>query len=318
MVEVVIPGEILVEIMRTEKDVAFTEVGLFRGPYPSGAPAICADAIARLGGSVGMIGVVGDDDFGRVVVDRLRNDGVNVSHIRVAEGYTTGTAFVMYRRDGSRKFIFHLRHAAAGQLSPEDINEDYVASARWLHLMGSAISVSESSMEACYRALEIAAENGLRISLDPNLRPELLGVERIREILRPVLDEAYLVLPSGEEVKMITDASSPEDACRELINRGVKIVALKRGEKGSRVYTEEEVIDVPSIRVEEVDPTGAGDTYDGAFIYGLLKGWDIRDVALFANVAGALSVTKFGPMEGCPFRGDVEKRLKEVRSQAPL
>ncbi|MBS7613641.1 sugar kinase, partial [Candidatus Bathyarchaeota archaeon] len=229
MPDVITLGEPLVEFIDKHKRGAFTELSEFIGPFPSGAPAIFADAVARLKVSSALIGVVGKDEFGTLLLDRLRNDGVDISHIRIAENYTTGTAFVTYSPSGSRKFIFHLRHAAAGQLSPRDADEEFIKSAKVLHIMGSALSLSQSSKEACYKALEIAVEYGIKISLDPNVRPELLSVEEIRRICKPVLEKAYLVLPSGEEAMMLTGGKSPDEACRMLIDMGVKMVALKRG-----------------------------------------------------------------------------------------
>ncbi|HID90875.1 TPA: sugar kinase, partial [Candidatus Bathyarchaeota archaeon] len=123
--DVICLGELLVEIMRKERGIPHDVPADYSGPYPSGAPAIFIDTVARLRVGSGFIGVVGDDDFGRMLVRRLREDGVDTTYIRVARGYTTGTTFVMYFRDGSRSFIFHLRHAAAGQLGPDDVDPGY-------------------------------------------------------------------------------------------------------------------------------------------------------------------------------------------------
>ncbi|MCD6089396.1 sugar kinase, partial [Candidatus Bathyarchaeota archaeon] len=94
--EVVSLGEILVEIMRKDRDVPHNVPAVYLGPYPSGAPAIFIDTAAKLGLKSGFIGAVGDDDFGTLLIEKLREDGVDVSRIRVVKGYTTGTTFVMY------------------------------------------------------------------------------------------------------------------------------------------------------------------------------------------------------------------------------
>ena len=95
-------GEILVEIMATTRGNGFLEPIQLVGPYPSGAPAIFIDQCARIGGSAGIVAAVGDDDFGRINVERLRRDGADVSAISVSPDYPTGSAFVRYRDDGSR------------------------------------------------------------------------------------------------------------------------------------------------------------------------------------------------------------------------
>ena len=302
-------GELLVEVMRKDVDQPLSRPGEFVGPFPSGAPAIFIDAVVRLGISAGFIGVVGADDFGDCVVSRLRGDGVDTSHIRTVPEYTTGIAFVAYRSDGSRKFVFHLPQSAAALLGPDDVDPNYVSKAAFLHITGSALSVSESSRRACYKAAQICKTAGGRISLDPNIRPELLGVDRVREICQPILDLCDLLLPSGPEATMLTGDVDEGSACRSLVARGIPIVALKRGEKGSTIFTADQVIEVPSLSVKEIDPTGAGDCYDGAFVVGLLEGWDLPRVARFANVAGALSVTRKGPMEGIPRRDEVFARM---------
>jgi sugar/nucleoside kinase (ribokinase family) len=302
MPDLVTLGEPLVEIMREKRGVPFSQPHKFMGPYPSGAPAIFADAAARLGMSTGFIGTIGQDEFGLMLKNRLKGDGVDIRHLKVVRGFATGTAFVMYERDGRRRFIFHLRHAAAGQLGPSDVKGEYIRSAKFLHIMGSSLSVSESSREACYRAARIAESGRLRISFDPNLRPELLEEREIRRICKPILQRAYVVLPSGEEASMLTGEEDHLRACKELIGIGPRIVALKQGRDGSTIVTEGagEGTHITGFRVKEIDPTGAGDSYDAAFVIGLLRGYSLRRAATFANAVGALAVTKFGPMEGCP------------------
>ena len=143
--KVVALGELLVEVMRTEVDQPLSQPGEFVGPFPSGAPAIFIDAVARLGVPAGFIGVVGADDFGDCVLNRLRTDGVDTTRVRTAHGYTTGIAFVAYRSDSSRHFVFHLPQAAAALLSPDDVKREYIVGAEFVHVTGSALSVSESS-----------------------------------------------------------------------------------------------------------------------------------------------------------------------------
>jgi sugar/nucleoside kinase (ribokinase family) len=302
-------GEILVEVMRTERGVPFDVPGVFAGPYPSGAPAIFIDAAARLGGSAGYLAVCGDDACGRLNLRRLQSSGVDTSRMRIAPGYTTGITFVSYRRDGSREFLFHLRQSAAALLAPDDVTPDWFAHARWLHITGSSLGLSDSARAACYRAVELAYPSGAVISFDPNLRPELLHPERIRELCQPILSRAKVILPSGEEAALLTGIEDLDAACRTLLQRGPEIVVLKLGARGSKVFTAEAETLVPSIAVEEVDPTGAGDCFAAGFAIAQLEGQPLIESARFANIVGALSVTRLGPMEGAPTRAQVEKQL---------
>jgi tagatose kinase len=308
--KVVAVGELLVEIMRVDVDQPLSETAAFVGPFPSGAPAIFADAVARLGVTTGFIGVAGEDAFGDCVVSRLHRDGVDVRHVRREPGYTTGIAFVSYRRDGSRTFLFHLRQSAAALLSPRDVEPQPMDGVAYLHVTGSALSVSESAREACYAAVRACKRAGGRISFDPNIRPELLGIGHVREICGPVLQQCDLLLPSGPEATMLTGHSDEREACEALVAGGIPIVALKRGARGSTVFTEHETHEAEPISVREVDPTGAGDCYGAAFVAGLLEGWDLPTVARFANVVGGLAVTRKGPMEGAPTRAEALARMQ--------
>ena len=157
--EIISLGELLVEIMRIEKDTPHRRVGgLYNGPFPSGAPAIFIDSAARMSKpfnlSTGFIGAVGNDEFGECIIEKLKNDNVDTSKIKIYEKGTTGIAFNQYNSDGSRKFIFAA--GAAGQTSPNDIDEEYFSNIKALHIMGSSLSISESSQESCYKAIEIA------------------------------------------------------------------------------------------------------------------------------------------------------------------
>jgi sugar/nucleoside kinase (ribokinase family) len=306
--EVISIGNMLVEVMRTDLDQPLNLPAAFVGPFPSGDTPIYIDTVARLGRSAGFIGVVGADDFGRCLLERFARDGVDATAVHVMDGYATGVAFVAYFRDGSRRFLFHWRHAAAGQLAPEHVQSDYFAGAKWLHLTGCNLAVCDSSRDACYRAMEYLP-SGARLSFDPNIRPELLSVDEIRTLCAPVLERCDLFLPSIGEATMLTGAASDEDGCRMLASTG-KIVVLKQGAAGCRIFSEGTDITVPAFAVEEVDPTGAGDSFSAAFTVALLEGMDLPAAGRFANAVGALAVTQKGPMEGAPTRDEVVELLR--------
>ena len=309
-VEIMAMGEALVEVMRTRVDDPLDRAAEFVGPFPSGAPANFADAAARLGHQVGFVGAVGDDDFGTCLLDRLAADGLDVTYCPRLPDRATGVAFVTYFSDGSRRFIFHIAHAAAGQLP--DPPAEYFAGVRFLHICGSSLSVSERMRNSCYRACELVKASGGRISFDPNLRPELLGGEEaLRRICAPVLEVASVVLPSGAEAELLTGVSGPEAACQALLDRGAEVVALKRGAEGCTLMTRDKRIESPSYPVEAVDPTGAGDCFDAGVVVGLLEGLPLEQVGRLANASGALGATVKGPMEGAFPREVVERFIRE-------
>ncbi len=307
--EIICLGELLVEIMRTEVDTPHGTIGAnYRGPFPSGAPAIFIDSAARMGKyfkiSTGYIGIVGDDEFGSSIINKLKQDGVDISQIRIARGKTTGIAFNQYNSNGSRKFIFAA--GAAGETTSNDVKEEYFTNIKALHIMGSALSISESSRDACYKAIEIAKKKNPKtvVSFDPNLRPEMLDLKMILKICKPVLEKTDILLPSGEEAEMLAGVKGAKDACLKLLKEGPKIVVLKQGKDGSTIYTKDnqDGLKIPGFKVKEKDPTGAGDSFGGAFVAAYLSSkWSLPQITKFANAIGALKVEFFGPMPNTTF-----------------
>lgn len=305
-------GEALVEIMRPEVGQPLDRPGDFRGPFASGAPAIFAVAAARLGLSAGFIGGVGNDAFWRLLRARFEAEGVDATQMQVVDGHSTGVAFVAYTPDGGREFVFHLRYAAAGALDAERLDPAYFSDVRWLHLSGSALGLNPASRAACKRTLELTLEAGGKLSFDPNLRLELMGLAEAREVMAPYIEAADLLLPTVEEARALAGTDDDAAAARALAGGRDRVVALKRGAAGCSLFAGGERIDVGGISVEEVDPTGAGDCFNAACVLGLDAGWPMARVARFACAAGALAVTKMGPVEGAPTRAEVEALLGDV------
>ncbi len=286
-------GELLVELMRPEVGVGLADPGTFLGPYASGAPAIFAWAAARLGAGVRFAGVCGADPFGELCVRHLTAAGVSLQ-VRRDPDHETGMAFVSYLKDGGRDFLFHLRHAAAAQLSPADLTEALLEDIAWLHITGSSLGISEGMREAVYRAVGEAKARGATVSFDPNIRPDLLRGQTLASLCAPVLEEADVVLPSGLEATQLTGLSDSAAACRSLQSGG-RTVLLKQGEAGCTLFSEGLEEHFPSISVREIDPTGAGDCFAAGFAVASLEGRSLPDAVRFANVVGALSTTAFGP-----------------------
>lgn len=315
MPEIIVAGEILAEIMRKRVGARLDAPDDFAGPYASGAPAIFADQVARLGHGVALHGSVGADAFGRFILGRLASDGVDVSAVRCDSELATGVAFITYREDGSREFIFHLGNAAAGVL--DDIPARVLVGASWLHICGSSLAGSRPMREAIYRAVELAPET-CRIAYDPNLRPELLrgGVEEFRGLSEPVVARAWLVLPGCEELTALTGREGVEDGARTLLDRGVRLVAVKLGAKGATFISGEGTYRCPPYEVRAIDPTGAGDCFDAGVVVGLAEGLPLEEVAALANACGALGATALGPMEGAAWRRDVETFVRSRAGEA--
>ena len=145
MATVITLGEILVEIMAEDKGHGFREPVRLVGPFPSGAPAIFIDQVAKLGQPCGIIACVGDDDFGWLSIKRLAHDGVSTDCIEVRSGAVTGTAFVRYRPEGERDFLFNIEGSASGDLRLTDVGRRSLGESGHLHVSGSSLFSPASS-----------------------------------------------------------------------------------------------------------------------------------------------------------------------------
>ncbi|MCA0028155.1 MULTISPECIES: sugar kinase [unclassified Mesorhizobium] len=310
-------GEILVEIMATSRGNGFLEPIELTGPYPSGAPAIFIDQCARLGGRAGIIACVGDDDFGRINVERLRRDGADVTAIAVSPDYPTGSAFVRYREDGSRDFVYNIGKSAAARVGLTPEARALLARSGHLHVMGTALSIPVI-WEVLDHAIDVVKGRGGSISLDPNLRKELLGHGQTRERFARLLDIADLILPSGEELHTASGNDNEADALASLFARGAGEVVVKRGALGASLFgADGSRVESPGFLVEEIDPTGAGDCFGGAYIACRRLGMPAVTALDYANAAGARNVTRQGPMEGAGTRAELDLFIANTPRRRP-
>jgi tagatose kinase len=301
-------GEILVEIMATGKGDGFLEPVNLVGPFPSGAPAIFIDQAAKFGQPAAIIGCVGNDDFGRVNLDRLRRDGVNVEGIRIDPELATGSAFVRYRPDGSRAFVYNIKHSASGSLVLNAAAKAVLERSDHLHVMGTAL-FSPSIVEIVLRATEAIKARGGTISFDPNLRPEILNLRGLQEACETLFRRCDVFLPSGAELYLFTDAKEEKAAVEEILAHGVKAIVHKRGVEGASYFDSAARFDQRAFEVEEVDPTGAGDCFGATFISCWLRNIAPAQCLTYAAASGALAVTRQGPMEGAASQVDLDAFL---------
>ncbi len=299
MSEVVTMGELLVEIMRPRAGMSFYEIGTFLGPFPSGAPGIFIDTVARLGHAASIIGAVGGDEFGQCIIDRFHRDGVATEFIEILPDKATGIAFVTYFEDGSRKYIFHWDGTPAVMAGVPDRNRIKNSPPSFFHLMGCSLMANDEFRRRVYETMELFAAEGARITFDPNIRFELLRGRTVEEIAGPVLRCSSILFPGDKELLLLSGREDIEAAVGTLFERHpLEVLVLKRGRAGCTVYSSEGKKDIPAFSVQEVDPTGAGDCFDAGFLCGLLEGRSLEESARLAAAVGALNTKAFGPMEG--------------------
>jgi tagatose kinase len=180
-----------------------------------------------------------------------------------------------------------------------------------MHVMGTALSAPGLARVAREAIARITARGGT-LSFDPNLRPEILDTPGLREALDEVLAQSDLFLPSGEEIYLFTEADDEAAAVKELLDRGVGEIVIKRGNQGASHFNRGGRTDVGPLSVKEVDPTGAGDCFGGAFVSFWLAGASPETALRYANAAGAHAVTKVGPMEGAATRVELDALLSQA------
>jgi sugar/nucleoside kinase (ribokinase family) len=304
-------GELLVEVMRPGPDLPLGRPGPFVGPYPSGAPGIFIDAVARLGHRGGIVSGVGEDEFGRLITERLAADGVRIDRIEVIPGRSTGVAFIAYAGDGSRTYIFHWAGTPAvmAPVPPPEIAQGV----RFLHVMGCSLMADRTFAERIVETVERFAMQGARISLDPNVRAELLAGGGLGDLLEPVLHASSVLLPGEAELRLIAGSDALDEAADVLMRRyQPELIVVKQGRRGCAIYDGAQRFDVSAFVVDEVDPTGAGDCFDAGFLCGLLEGMPPVEAARLAAAAGALAATAMGPMEGPVDRAVVDRLISEA------
>jgi len=153
--------------------------------------------------------------------------------------------------------------------------------------MGCSLAIKDNVKEAIHKAVNLAYEYGKLISFDPNIRVELGLSKEYLETIKNIASKSKIILSGERELSIIGE-----------VNKEEKIIVIKKGKHGAEAYYKDKVYKVAPIEVEEVDPTGAGDCFDAGFVASILQGYTIEDALKRANIIGALSVTKRGPMEG--------------------
>lgn len=270
-----------------------------------------AIAAARQGASVGYLTSLGRDWMGDAFLDLWKAEGVDASRVARHPTAPTGVYFVTHGESG-HTFDFLRKNSAASLMAPDDLARDYIAGARLLHLSAISQAISASARAACDAAIEVARAAGVRVSYDSNLRLRLWGLDSARAAIDATFARCDIALPSLDDSRQLTGLQSAEAIADFYLGLGPTIVALKMGADGVLVATPQRRIRVAPLRVEAVDATGAGDTFDGAFLARLLAGDDAETAARYANAAAALSTTGYGAVAPIPRQADVVRALSRA------
>ena len=275
----------------------------------AGAETNVAIGLARLGLRVAWASRLGTDSMGRYLLGEMRREGIDCSHVECDPTQRTGFQFKGRVTDGSDPLVeYHRKGSAASQMTPADVDAEWLRSARHLHATGVFPAISATARAAAQKTLDVMRTAGRTISFDPNLRPSLwASPEEMRREINALAFQADWVLPGLEEGLFLTGESTPEAIARFYRERGARLVAVKLGPAGAYYDSEEGCGYVPGFPVREVvDTVGAGDGFAAGVVSALLEGRSVLDAVRRGAWIGARAVQVLGDTEGLPTRVELQ------------
>jgi ribokinase len=261
-----------------------------------GSAANTVVGLAKLGLNTGYIGKVAEDREGKLLVDEFKREGVDTEGITVAKHGRSGVVMGYVDPKGER--ALYVDPGVNDTIDFREINPDYVGQTKFLHLTSF---VGEKSFDAQKKLVRKLPEN-VKVSFDPGN----LYARKSFKLLKPIITKTFVMLPNGSELTLLTGENYKKGA-ELLIKNGVSVVAVKLGEKGCYVTNGKESHLVKPYPVKVVDTTGAGDAFSAGFLYGLIKGKNIRSCGKLGNLVASYCIRKVGAREGLPRLSDLHE-----------
>jgi len=304
--EIVFLGEPLFELNQPRGESVFR-------PGFGGDTSNAAIAAARQGARVAYLTAIGADPFGQSFMELWAEEGIDVSAVVQSQIAHTGLYFVRHGPDG-HVFSYLRAGSAASRMTPRDIPEGFVEGSKILHGSGISQAISSSAADTVFAAMGAARGAGVTVSFDTNLRLRLWPLDRARAVIHAAAALADILLPGFEDAMHLTGLADPDRIVDTYLGLGPKIVALTLGARGVLVATADRRETIPPVPVSPVDATGAGDTFDGAFLAEYLRHGDPFAAGRYANVAAALSTEGYGAVTPIPRRTAVEAAMTGGRA----
>ena len=317
--DVVCLGEILIDFVPSP---ALSPLGEARNLRiaPGGAPANVAVALRRLGLLSGFIGKAGDDPFGRFLCGELAKQKIDLTLFELTPAAQTRLAFVTNDSNERQRFVFYGNPGADTLLDSREIEGDYLRRTKILHF-GSISLIQEPARSATITAIDVARENGLMVSFDPNLRPALWpSLELARQEILKVLKFCHILKVNKSEWEFLFPGRRFEESLALLWKRGIKLASVTLGADGALLASHRSYVKVASPRVVAVDSTGTGDGFVAGLLHGVLTGenqelqfeeMELRKMARLATCVGALTATKPGAIPAFPSLRQVKAFLRK-------
>lgn len=280
--------------------------------HTGGAETNVATGVVRQGHTAGWISRVGDDEFGRLIVNTFRGEGVDTSRVAFDAGHSTGIFFREAMGNGEYRNTYYRKNSAFSAFTPDLLDESYIQSARYFMVSGITLAVSPAVAATACRAIEAAKEKGVKVCFDPNLRLKMWTIDEARAAMEKIWPMVDIVLPGREEGQLLFGTDQPDEIVRIFQERyRIPTVIIKDGAKGAIGYEEGRKVVSPGFPVKRVvDAFGAGDAFCAGILSGYLEGLPLEQTLRRANAIGALVVSAPGNIEAIPDAGQVEAFLR--------
>ena len=315
--DVVALGELLID---------FTENGLsgqgnpLLEANPGGAPCNVLAMLNRLGKKTAFIGKVGNDQFGKMLKEVVEESGTDVSGLAMDEQVHTTLAFVHTFPDGDREFSFYRNPGADMMLTKEEVDPELIKKAKIFHF-GTLSSTHAGVREATRYAIDVAKENGLLVSFDPNLREPLWeNLDQAKEEILYGMSKCDILKISDNEMEFMTgttDYNKGVEMLREQFD--IPLICVTLGREGSRAFYKDMIVEAaPFVREDTIETTGAGDTFEACTLnyileHGLedLTEENLKEMLTFANAGASIITTRKGALKVMPEKEEIEKVIRE-------
>ena len=314
--DVVALGELLIDF--TENGTSVQGNNLFEA-NPGGAPCNVLAMLQKLGHKTAFIGKVGKDAFGRLLVDTIKEQGIDTTGVRYDDNVHTTLAFVQTAADGDRDFSFYRNPGADMMLTAADVDLTLVKSAKIFHF-GSLSMTDETCEKATKHAIAAAKDAGTLISFDPNLRKPLWkSMDDARDKIIYGLSQCDILKISDDEIAFMTGTDDIRKGVNRLIDEyHIPFICATMGKNGSMAFFDGQVVEAaPFLRNDTIETTGAGDTFCACLLHDILEHGiekrnadDVKKMLTFANAAASLITTRKGALCVMPEKAEVESLIR--------
>ena len=260
-----------------------------------GSAANTIVALARLGCRTGFIGKLANDHEGKLQLDCFQTEGVNTEGIIEAKHGKSGHVMGFVDKKGAR--ALYINPGVNDTIESREINYSYVAETSFLHYSSF---VGEKPFRAQKKLLAALPKN-VKISFDPGS----IYAQKSFADIEPIIRSSYVFMPNSFELELLTGEADYCKGADLMIGCGIKIVAVKLGNKGCYVTDGEEKLKIEPFKVDAIDTTGAGDAFNAGFLYGLLNSKNLEECGKLGNFVASKCVTKMGARAGLPFAKDL-------------